>query len=115
MTGDRGSPVGNDFENGVLIARQRPTKSPSPSGRGPQAVHVVRKDDPGVDVEGSAHAHLPNRVPQRVDLRGQQVRTTVEQINREEERSTRNPIATIIRHDGNMPRLKKGGMRYAFR
>ncbi len=74
MTGDRGSPVGNDFEK-----------------------------------------HLPNRVPQRVDLRGQQVRTTVEQINREEERSTRNPIATIIRHDGNMPRLKKGGMRYAFR
>jgi hypothetical protein len=33
MTGDRGSPVGTDFENAVLIARQRPGKSASPSGK----------------------------------------------------------------------------------
>jgi hypothetical protein len=32
MTGDSGSPVGRDFENAVLIARQRPGKSVSPSG-----------------------------------------------------------------------------------
>jgi hypothetical protein len=30
MTGDRGSPMGNDFANAVLIARHRPGKSASP-------------------------------------------------------------------------------------
>jgi hypothetical protein len=32
MTGDRGSPMGNDFANAVLIARQGPGKLASPSG-----------------------------------------------------------------------------------
>jgi hypothetical protein len=50
----------------------------------PQAVHVVGKDDPGVDVEGSAGAHLSNRVAQRVDPRHQQIRLAVEQVDREE-------------------------------
>jgi len=55
MTGDCGSPMGNDFANAVLIARQRPGK--------------LAKDDPGVDMERWTGAHLPNRVAQRVDAR----------------------------------------------
>ena len=96
-----------DFENPFLIARQRPGKSASPSGRvhrqGPQAVHMIGKHDPGVDVEWRAGADLPNHIPQRVDLCDQQVRPAVEQVRREEERSARNPIATIIWHGGIMP------------
>jgi hypothetical protein len=64
---------------------------------------VVGKHDRGVDVERRAGADLPNRIPQRVDLRHQQIRAAVQQVRREEECPTRNPIATIIRHDGSMP------------
>jgi hypothetical protein len=32
-------------------------------------VHVIGKDDPGVDEERRAGAHPANRVPQYVDLR----------------------------------------------
>jgi hypothetical protein len=71
--------------------------------QGPQAVHMIGKHDPGVDVEWRAGADLPNHIPQRVDLCDQQVRPAVEQVRREEERSARNPIATIIWHGGIMP------------
>jgi hypothetical protein len=37
--------------------------------QGPQAVHMVGKDDPGVDVEGRVELHLPNSVPQHANLR----------------------------------------------
>jgi hypothetical protein len=65
MTGDRGSPMGADLANAVLIARQRPGKSASPSGN----VHSACdwKDDPGIDMERCTGAHLPDRVAQRVD------------------------------------------------
>jgi hypothetical protein len=59
----------------------------------------------GVGVEGRADARLPNRCPQHVDLRHQQARAAVEPVDREEEPSTRNPIAAIIRHGGSMPAL----------
>jgi hypothetical protein len=36
--------------------------------QGPQAVHVLGKDDPAIDAERCAGAHLPNRVA-IVDLR----------------------------------------------
>jgi hypothetical protein len=39
--------------------------------QGPNAVYVVGKDSPDVDVKWRADAHLPNRVAQRVDLRHQ--------------------------------------------
>jgi hypothetical protein len=42
--------MGNDFANAVLIARHRPGKSASPSGKVHRQVHVVRKDDPGGDM-----------------------------------------------------------------
>jgi hypothetical protein len=49
-----------------------------------------------------AGADLPNRLPQRVDLCHQEIRPAVEQVRSEEECPTRTPIATIIRHDGNI-------------
>ena len=56
---------------------------------------------------GARARDLPNRIPQRVDLCDQQVRPAVKQVRREEERSARNPIATIIRHGGIMPGVGK--------
>ena len=74
---------------------------------------MVGKDDPGVDAEGRAEPHLPNSVPQCLNLRHQQVSATVEQVDREEEHSTRNPIAAIVRHAREYA-LEKGGMRPRF-
>ena len=74
---------------------------------------MVAKDDPGVDVKGRVAPHLPNSVPQCLNLRHQQVRVTVEQVDREEESSTRNPIAAIVRHAREYA-LENGGMRSAF-
>jgi hypothetical protein len=45
--------------------------------QGPQAMHVVRKDDPGVDIERRAGSDPPNRGAQRVDVPDQQVRAAV--------------------------------------
>ena len=66
-------------------------------------MHVVRKHDPGVDVERRAGADLPNCLPQRVDLCHQQIRPAVQQVRSEKECPIWNAIATIIRHDGSMP------------
>jgi hypothetical protein len=52
-------------------------------------------------------ANLPNRVAQCVDVRHQQIRTAVEEVHREEEDSSRNPVAAIGWQ-------KQGGMRCAF-
>ena len=71
-------------------------------------MHVVGKHDPGVDVERRAGADLPNCLPQRVDLCHQQIRPAVEQVHREEECPTWNPIATIFRHDETMPGFGEG-------
>ena len=69
---------------------------------------MVGKHDPGVDVERRAGTHLPNRIAQRVDFGDQRIRPAVQQVHREEERSARNPIATIIRHAGSMPGFGEG-------
>ena len=45
-------------------------------------------------------------VAPRIDARHQQVRPTVELVHCKEERSTRNPIAAIVRHLGSMPELR---------
>jgi len=45
--------------------------------QGPEAMHVVRKDDPGVDMERPASPDSPNRGAQRVDVSNQQVRAAV--------------------------------------
>jgi hypothetical protein len=76
---------------------------------------MIGKDDPGVDAEGCAGAHSANRVAQYIDLRHQQIRMAVEQVHREEEGSTRNPIAAIIRHAGSMPQLweRRNALRFS--
>ena len=78
-------------------------------------MHMIGKDDPGVDMEGCAGAHPANRVAQEVDLRDQQVRTAVEQVHRREEGSARNPIAAIIWHAGSMPELfrRRNALRFS--
>jgi hypothetical protein len=57
--------------------------------------------------------HLPKSVPPHVNLRYQQVCATVEQVDREEERSTWSPIAAIVRHAREYA-LENGGMRSRF-
>jgi hypothetical protein len=105
MTGDCGSPMRSDFANAVLITRHRPGKFASPLWHRPHTAHVIGKDNPGVDRERWAGAHFPNGVARRIDARHQQVRPTVKQVHCKEERSTRNPIAAIIRHQGSVPEL----------
>jgi hypothetical protein len=66
--------------------------------QGPQAVHVVGQDDPGVDAERCAGTHLSNGLVQDVDLHHQEMRVAVTKVHGEEEGSTRNPITAIVRH-----------------
>lgn len=49
--------------------------------RGPQAVHVVGQDDPGVDAEGCAGAHPSNGLAQDVDLHHQEMRVAVTKVH----------------------------------
>jgi hypothetical protein len=44
-------------------------------------MHVIGKDNPGVDAKRRTAACLPNRVPQCLDLCHQQVGTAVEQVH----------------------------------
>jgi hypothetical protein len=54
-----------------------------------------------------AGADLPNRIPQRVDLCRQQIRPAVERVRSGEDCATRNPIATISRHDGSLLKRRR--------
>ena len=72
-------------------------------GKGPQAMHMVRQYDPGVDVEGRLPAHGAHCFAKRVDLRHQQAGAAVTQVHREEIGGTRDPIASVIRHRASMP------------
>ena len=101
MTGDRGSPIGSDFANPVLIARHRPENRHRLAATSPRShtpVHVVGEDDQGVDVKRCAGADSANRIAQRVDIRHQQVRAPIKQVYGKEEGPAWNPIAAIIRH-----------------
>jgi hypothetical protein len=71
--------------------------------QGPQAVHMIGEDNPGVDAEGRTGAQPANRVAQCVDLRHQQIRTGVAQVHCKKEGSARNPIAAMIQNTGSMP------------
>ena len=64
-------------------------------------------------MERCTGAHLPNRVAQCIDTGHQQVRPTVKQVHCKEERSTRNPIAAVVRIWGVCPTSDTGGMRSA--
>src|SRR6266446_4390806 len=58
-------------------------------------------------MEWRTGARLPNRVAQSIDSRHQQVRPSVEQVHCEEERSSWNPVAAIVRHERSMPGLSE--------
>ncbi len=72
-------------------------------------MHVIGKDDPGVDVEGCPNARPANRDAQYIDLLHQQIRTTVEQVDGEEVCSARNAVAAVVWHGENVPELWNGG------
>src|SRR3984893_9970786 len=99
MTGDRGLLIGIDFENAVLIARQRPGKSASPSGRVHRQCMWSGSTTEASMWKAARTCTCRNRVPQRVNLGHQQIRVAVEQVHRKEECSTREPIAAIVRHE----------------
>ena len=107
MTDDRGSPMGSDFANAVLIARHRSGKSASPcgsvhrqcmwSGRTTQA-SIWKGARPRTCRTASRSASM--RATSKFDRRSSKF--TV----KKEERSTRNPIAAIVRHVGSTPDLR---------
>jgi hypothetical protein len=115
MTGDRGSPAGNPFYKSSFDCSPPTGEVGIARRQGPQAMHVIGKDNPGVDAKGCAGAHPANRVAQYLDLRHEQIRTTVEQVHRKEESSARNPIAAIIRHAESMPELseRRNALRFS--
>jgi hypothetical protein len=75
-------------------------------GQRPQAVHVVGKDHPGIDMKRGERAHPANRGRQPVDPHHQEIGAAVEQVHREEKRSSGKSIAAIIRDVRSMPALR---------
>jgi hypothetical protein len=101
MICDRGSPAGTPY-----LDRAPPTgKIGIALRQRPQAMEMIRKDDPGVDAEGPLGAHTTNGIAQSVDPGDQQIRAAVEQVHGKKEGSARKPIAAIVRHAANMPEL----------
>jgi hypothetical protein len=66
--------------------------------QGPQAMHMIRQHDPRVYVERVTRPRGSNGTAKGVDLGDKQIGMTIEEIDREEVRSTRYPVATIIWH-----------------
>jgi len=66
-------------------------------------MHMVRQNDPGVDVKRRLPTHVAYRFAQPVDPCHEQVGAPVAQIDREKIGGARNPIASVIRHTRNMP------------
>jgi hypothetical protein len=92
---------GTRFDSGQRFGKRDLDRAPTARKvgiallQGPQAMHVVRKDDPGIDMKRRAGSDPPNRDAQRVDVPDQQVRAAVQQVYREEKGATRSPIGTI--------------------
>jgi hypothetical protein len=111
MAGDRGSPIGSDFANPVLIARHRPGKSASPCGnslprRRPGSTDSAcgrggRPRRRCENVRGRVPGE-PNRAERRYSL---PTDSSADQTSlRKKEGSAWNPIAAIIRHLESMHR-----------
>ena len=66
-------------------------------------MHMVRQHDPGVDAKRRLPADFTHRYTQRVDLRREEAGTAVAQVHREKIGGARDPVASVIRHRGNMP------------
>jgi hypothetical protein len=56
-------------------------------------------------MERCSGPHSPDRLTQRVDMRCRPVGMPVKQVHGTEERSPRDPIAAIVRHETSMPGL----------
>ena len=71
------------FDSGRRFGKRDPDHTPTARKvgvafwQGPKTMHVVRKDDPDVDMERRAGPDSPNRGAQRVDVSDQQVLTAV--------------------------------------
>jgi hypothetical protein len=73
--------------------------------QGPQAMQVVRQNDPGIDTKGRPEARPADRLAQHIDTRHQPVEVAIEQIQGKKEGPARNSIAAIVRHGTSMPGL----------
>src|SRR5262249_2798735 len=98
IAGDHGSWAGKAFENAVLIARQRPGKSASPAGKvHRQCIWSGRMTQASM-LKG-ARRRTCRTAPRSVSIRvtnGSERRSG--KLTLGEERSTRDPIAAIVRH-----------------
>lgn len=110
MTGDLGSPFAKDFAKAILMAasdrasRHRLAPGACPGeGRGPPAKHVVGQNDPGIDPKGRPQARPADRLPQRLDMRHQQIGAAIEQVQSKKAGPAWNSIAAILGHEASMP------------
>src|SRR5271166_5442845 len=101
MTADRGSQIGKDFANAILIARQRPGKSASLCGRSPLPSGSTTQASIWKGERSRARRTAPR------NMRHQMVGAPVKQVHCKEERSARNPITVIIQHERSMPGLRE--------
>ena len=69
-----------------------------PLGQGPDAVHVVRQNHPGVDREGALAPRGNDGPAQAVDLTHQKIRPTLGQCHGKEDGRARRPRSDVIRH-----------------
>ncbi len=70
--------------------------------QGPYAMQVVRQNHPRIRMKWRRPANRTNGGPERFDFPHQQVRPVVCQIYSKEVRSSRNAIAAIVGHCGNV-------------
>ena len=73
----------------------------------PNAVHMVRQYNPGVDMERRSPPNIPHGLPERIDVRHQKPAAPVKQVDREKVSPSGRPIATIIRHEPSIARRSK--------
>ena len=106
INAERCSLAGKHFEKAVYVppaaGKIRVTR-----GKGPQAVHVVGQDDPGVYRERRAPPHRVQRLAQRIDPLDEKGRTPVAQVDREKISRSRDSVAAIVRHCKSLPETRR--------
>lgn len=71
-----------------------------PLGQGPDAMHVVRQNHPGVDVEGAGGSGLLHGCAKGVDVSDQGIGTALGKCHREEHGRSGSAGAQVIGHGG---------------
>ena len=64
----------------------------------PQAMHVIRQDNPGINKKRPPTSDLSHRMAQAFDLRNQRLGTTVSKVDGEEMSATRDMVSSIFQH-----------------